>query len=70
LGTEVFEEIKVEGAMYDGTPAPTITDAAPTPQPPITINLDVTLPKGGKVKKTIEYGADGRPATITETPEE
>jgi phage-related protein (TIGR01555 family) len=70
LGPEVFEEIKVEGAMYDGTPAPTITDAAPTPQPPITINLDVTLPKGGKVKKTIEYGADGRPATITETPEE
>lgn len=75
LGPEVFEEIKVEGADYfdHAPPKVTATDAYITPQPVVVpapiVNVDVHVTPG-KVTKTINYGKDGRPETITETPTE
>lgn len=76
LGPEQFEEIKVDGAFYDGALPPTyVADSVtPTPAPvpqPITLHIDVHMPKGGgKVVKTVEHDERGRVKTITETPEQ
>jgi phage-related protein (TIGR01555 family) len=76
FGPEVFEEIKVDGADYERVVAPAelATDAMPTPighvMPAPIVNVDVHVTPQGKVTKTINYGQDGRPASITETPEE
>jgi hypothetical protein len=68
LGPEVFEEIKVEGASYNAPPelATSGYDTAPPPAPIVNVHID----RAGKVKKTIQYGPDGRPSAIVETPEE
>jgi len=72
LGPEVFEEIKVEGAVYDGV-RKTIGDSvlyqqsSPMPQP-INITVDVHMPKQGKVRRTLEY-KDGKPVGMIETEE-
>lgn len=65
LGPEVFEEIKVEGAVYDYKPT---FDASPPAPAPVIVN--VHMPKASGVVKTIEHDAQGRITKVTETPAE
>lgn len=72
LGPEIFEEIGVDGADYTEISEPIIefeTDREIVVPAPI-VNVDVRVTPQGKVTKTINYGQDGRPASITETTEE
>jgi hypothetical protein len=71
FGPEVFEEIEVEGAVYNA-PRELATDSLPLTPPPIVVNITLpdTATKKGKVIKTVEHDAQGRVSKVTETPAE